>query len=105
MRVTVGESSFCYCTVVFVLVNDLLFSGISLFLLFLVCFGNAYDYVFVVCFFLLYAFVFYVYCRPYPLRHLSYVLSLTFHVPPTGVSEKNYLTCYVFRALLKSLVC
>ena len=49
---------------VFVLVNDLLSSGFSLFLLFLVCFGNAYDFVFVVVgFFLLYAFAFYVYCR------------------------------------------
>ena len=64
---------------VFVLVNDLLFSGFSLlfcfffffssfffffffllFFSFLVCFGNAYYFVFVVS--LLYAFTFYVYC-------------------------------------------
>ena len=58
------------------------------------CFGNAYDFVLVfvaVCFFLLYALVFYVYCRV-----IRDVLSLMFfHVPPTGVSEINHLTCFV----------
>ena len=54
---------FSFFPLVFVLVYDL-FSGLSLFLLFLVYFGNAYDLVFVVvCFFLLYAFAFYFYCR------------------------------------------
>ena len=51
---------------VFVLVNDFLFSGFSLFLLFLVHFGNAYDLIFVVVsFFLLYAFACCVYGRVY----------------------------------------
>ena len=36
---------FSFFPPVFVLANDLLFSGFSLFLLFLVCFGNAYDFV------------------------------------------------------------
>ena len=60
---------FSFLPLVFVLMNYLLFSGFSLFWLFLVCFGNAYDFVFVVvvCFFLLYAFAFYVYCRVSPL--------------------------------------
>ena len=55
--------SFFPLVFVCVLVNDLLFSGFSLFLLFPVCFGNAYGFVVVVCFFLLFAFAFYVYCR------------------------------------------
>ncbi len=69
------------------LVNDLLFSGFSLFLLFLVCFGNAYGFVVVVCFFLLFAFAFYVYCRVKFVGCSFIDVSCT----PTGVSEINYL--------------
>ena len=55
---------FSFFPLVFVLVNDLLFSGFLLFLLFLVCFRNVYNFVsVVVCFFLLYAFEFCVYCH------------------------------------------
>ena len=56
---------FIFNPLLFGLVTNPFSSGFSLFLLFLVCFGNAYDFVVVVavCFFLLYAFALYVYCR------------------------------------------
>ena len=51
---------FPFFPLVFVLVNDLLLSGFSLFLLFLVCFGNAYDFVFVLFLFVV---CICIYCR------------------------------------------
>ena len=57
-------SIYFFNPLLFGLVNNPFSSGFSLFLMFLVCFENAYDFIFVVVsFFLLYAFAFYVYCR------------------------------------------